>query len=125
MSQHVLLAVDAGIATLTFNRPEVYNAMDADMMIQFRAAAELVQKDPAVRVVVMKGAGKAFLAGGDVALFHQRRTELPELIVRCGRELHFGLLGGTRRLYGPQINLALGRTPQRAYIERPHLPSAR
>jgi 2-(1,2-epoxy-1,2-dihydrophenyl)acetyl-CoA isomerase len=102
MSQSVLLAVDAGVATLTFNRPQVYNAMDADMMIQFRAAAELVQKDRGVRVVVMKGAGKAFLAGGDVGLFHERRSELQDLIVRWGRELHFGLLA-LRRAPKPVI----------------------
>jgi 2-(1,2-epoxy-1,2-dihydrophenyl)acetyl-CoA isomerase len=91
VTQSVLLAVDGGVATLTFNRPQVMNAMDAEMMIQFRAAAELVERDPAVRVVVLRGAGPAFLAGGDVALFAQRLPELPELIVRWGREMHFGV----------------------------------
>jgi serine/threonine protein kinase len=43
MSQSVLLSVEEGVATLSFNRPQVFNAMDADMMLQFRAAAELVQ----------------------------------------------------------------------------------
>ena len=36
----VLLTVESGVATLAFNRPQVLNAMDADMMIQFRAVAE-------------------------------------------------------------------------------------
>ena len=92
MTQSVLLAVEASVATIAFNRPEVFNAMDGDMMIQFRAAAELVAKDPAVRAVVLRGEGKSFLAGGDVGLFHRHIRELPELIVRWGRELHFGLL---------------------------------
>ena len=92
MTQSILLAVEAGVATIAFNRPEVFNAMDGDMMIQFRAAAELVAKDPAVRAVVLRGEGKSFLAGGDVGLFHRHIRELPELIVRWGRELHFGLL---------------------------------
>jgi 2-(1,2-epoxy-1,2-dihydrophenyl)acetyl-CoA isomerase len=92
MTQSVLLAVEAGVATIAFNRPEVFNAMDGDMMIQFRAAAELVAKDPAVRAVVLRGEGKSFLAGGDVGLFHRHIRDLPELIVRWGRELHFGLL---------------------------------
>ena len=34
MSQSVLLTVQEGVATLSFNRPQVFNAMDADMMIQ-------------------------------------------------------------------------------------------
>ena len=92
MTQSVILNVEEGIATITFNRPELFNAMDADMMIEFRAAAELVQHDTAVRVVVLRGQGKAFLAGGDVGLFHSRIRELPEIIVRWGREMHFGVL---------------------------------
>jgi len=92
MTQSVLLAVDGGVATIAFNRPEVFNAMDGEMMIQFRAAAELAQKDPAVRVIVLRGEGKSFLAGGDVGAFHRHLRELPELILRWGREMHFGLL---------------------------------
>jgi 2-(1,2-epoxy-1,2-dihydrophenyl)acetyl-CoA isomerase len=102
VSQSVLLSVEEGVATLSFNRPQVLNAMDADMMLQFRAAAELVQKDPAVRAVVLRGEGKAFLAGGDVALFHQHIKELPELIVRWGREMHFAVLA-LRRMPKPVL----------------------
>jgi 2-(1,2-epoxy-1,2-dihydrophenyl)acetyl-CoA isomerase len=102
MSQALLLTVEERVATLSFNRPQVYNAMDADMMIQFRAAAELVQKDPAIRAVVLRGEGKAFLAGGDVALFHQHVKELPDLIVRWGREMHFGILA-LRRMAKPVL----------------------
>jgi 2-(1,2-epoxy-1,2-dihydrophenyl)acetyl-CoA isomerase len=92
MTQSVLLTIEGGVATIAFNRPEVFNAMDGDMMAQFRAAAERVEKDAAVRVIVLRGEGKAFLAGGDVGLFYRHLKELPELIVRWGRELHFGLL---------------------------------
>lgn len=102
MSQSVLLSVNDGVATLTFNRPAVFNAMDADMMLQFRAATELVQKDPAVRAVVLRGEGRAFLAGGDVAVFHQHIHDLPDLIVRLGREMHFGVLA-LRRMAKPVL----------------------
>lgn len=91
MSQSVLLSVADGVATLTFNRPQVRNAMDFETMTQFRAAAELVQNDAAVRALVLRGEGQAFLSGGDVALFAQRLAELPELIVRGGREMHFAI----------------------------------
>ena len=90
-NQLVLLTVEGGVATLAFNRPQILNAMDADMMIQFRAAAELVERDPAVRVILLRGEGAAFLAGGDVALFHQRLRDLPDIIVRWGREMHFAI----------------------------------
>ncbi|MEO8754482.1 MAG: enoyl-CoA hydratase-related protein [Casimicrobiaceae bacterium] len=91
MSQRLLLRIESGIATLSLNRPDVMNAMDGEMMIELRAASELVASDPEVRVVVLRGEGPAFCAGGDVALFHQRLDDLPRLIVQLGREMHFGL----------------------------------
>lgn len=91
MTQTVLLSYDAGVATITFNRPQVMNALDAQMMIEFRAAAEQVEHDSGVRAVVLRGAGRAFLTGGDVALFAERVTELPDVIVRWGREMHFAI----------------------------------
>ncbi len=62
----LLATLDSGILTLTLNRPEARNAMSGAMnqaLQQQLAAAEL---DPAVKVVVLTGAGKGFCAGGDV-----------------------------------------------------------
>jgi 2-(1,2-epoxy-1,2-dihydrophenyl)acetyl-CoA isomerase len=109
MSRAIELAVDAGIATLTFNRPEVMNAMDGDMMTELRAAAELAERDAGVRVVVLRGAGPAFIAGGDVAVFAQRLPELPELIVRWGRDLHFAIQA-LRRMGKPVLASVHGAT---------------
>jgi 2-(1,2-epoxy-1,2-dihydrophenyl)acetyl-CoA isomerase len=102
MSRSILLDVQDGVATLSFNRPQVLNAMDADMMIEFRAAAELVERDDSVRAVVLRGEGPGFIAGGDVSLFHQRLAELPELIVRWGREMHFAVQA-LRRMAKPVL----------------------
>jgi 2-(1,2-epoxy-1,2-dihydrophenyl)acetyl-CoA isomerase len=109
MSQSILLAVDSGIATLTFNRPQVMNAMDADMMIELRAAAELIERDPAVRVVVLRGEGNAFIAGGDVGLFARRLADLSEVIVRWGREMHFAVQA-LRRMDKPVLASVHGAT---------------
>jgi 2-(1,2-epoxy-1,2-dihydrophenyl)acetyl-CoA isomerase len=89
MTRAVLLEIESGVATISLNRPAVMNAMDTDTMIQLRAAAELVQRDPLVRVIVVRGEGEAFCAGGDVALFHEHIRELPDLVRRIGREMHF------------------------------------
>lgn len=62
----LLASLDAGVLTLTLNRPDARNAMSAAMnqaLQQQLAAAEL---DPAVRCIVLTGAGKGFCAGGDV-----------------------------------------------------------
>ncbi len=58
-----------GIATLCFNRPEVLNALDVPTARAFREAAMPLSEDPAVRCIVLKGNGRAFVAGGDLAGF--------------------------------------------------------
>lgn len=70
------LQVDAGIATITLNRPDKRNAITDDMRSDFIAALERVTADDSVRAVVLTGAGKGFCAGGDVAGM-QRRMDAP------------------------------------------------
>ncbi len=65
-TKDLLARLDAGILTLTMNRPDARNAMSRAMntaLQQQLAAAEL---DPAVKCIVLTGAGKGFCAGGDV-----------------------------------------------------------
>jgi 2-(1,2-epoxy-1,2-dihydrophenyl)acetyl-CoA isomerase len=50
----------------------------------------------------LRGEGKAFVSGGDVALFHQHIEELPEAIVRWGRDMHFAILA-LRRMAKPVL----------------------
>jgi methylglutaconyl-CoA hydratase len=56
----------AGILTITMNRPDVHNAFDDKQIARFIAALEAAAADPAVRVVVIAGAGRNFSAGGDI-----------------------------------------------------------
>jgi len=58
------------IATIRFNRPEVLNALDEAGALSFLAAVETVASDPDMRVVVIAGQGRAFMAGGDLGRFH-------------------------------------------------------
>lgn len=63
----VLLSVDArGIATVTLNRPEVGNAYNADLLAGVIGGLEKLAADPAVRALVIRGAGKHFQAGADI-----------------------------------------------------------
>jgi len=67
---HTEFAIDGPIATLTFNRPEARNAMTWEMYEALVAACDSVDVDPAIRVLVFRGAGgKAFVAGTDIAQF--------------------------------------------------------
>lgn len=67
----IQLKVDdvTGIATLTFDRPAVFNALDIAMARAFRDAVMDIAERSGVRCVVLTGAGKAFMAGGDVGAF--------------------------------------------------------
>ncbi len=58
--------VTAGVATLTFNRPDQFNAMNAAMMREIITALEQIHADPAVRVAVITGAGRGFMGGADL-----------------------------------------------------------
>lgn len=67
MTETITITTDArGVATLTLNRPERHNAMSAQMIAELQAAAEALGADPAVRAVVLTGAGASFCAGGDL-----------------------------------------------------------
>lgn len=59
-----------GVATLTMNRPEARNALSLDMRKAMRERLLDCERDPQVRVVLFKGAGEHFMAGGDVKRFH-------------------------------------------------------
>ena len=69
MAQDLIESFDAGIATLTLNRPEARNALTREMMAALADALPRLALDPAVRAVVLTGAGNAFFAGGDVKGF--------------------------------------------------------
>lgn len=56
-----------GVATLTFNRPEALNAIDVPLAEAFLAAVRELTDVPGLRCIVLTGAGRAFMAGGDVA----------------------------------------------------------
>lgn len=72
MSQDLLETIEGGIATLTMNRPEARNALSLAMFDGLSEALPRLANDPAVRLVVLTGAGAAFCSGGDVKGFAQR-----------------------------------------------------
>lgn len=77
---NLLLESREGIAFLTVNRPKVLNALNAETMGELDAAVTALAADPAVRAVILTGAGeKAFVAGADI-------NELAEASPVSGRE---------------------------------------
>ncbi len=66
MEYDFLYEVSDGVATLTFNRPEVMNALTFEVYAQLRDLFEALRYDDTVRAVVLTGAGDNFCSGGDV-----------------------------------------------------------
>ena len=73
------------IALVTIDRPEVHNALNFLAIEQFAAAIERAHADPALRVLVLTGAGKrAFCAGGDLRELASYVTEADGRLVSAG-----------------------------------------
>jgi enoyl-CoA hydratase/carnithine racemase len=66
MGYDFLYEVGDGVATVTFNRPEVLNALTFPVYAQLRDLFEAVRYDDAVKAIILTGAGDAFCSGGDV-----------------------------------------------------------
>ena len=62
----LLADLDAGVLTLTLNRPEARNAMTGPMIAALAEQLAIAELAPAVKCVVLTGAGRGFCAGGDV-----------------------------------------------------------
>jgi 2-(1,2-epoxy-1,2-dihydrophenyl)acetyl-CoA isomerase len=84
----VILARAAGVATLTLNRPEAFNALDMTLGRDLFHAVLEADDDAAVRAIVVTGAGKAFCAGGDVKAFAENLDHIGALIKELTTYLH-------------------------------------
>jgi enoyl-CoA hydratase/carnithine racemase len=76
---------EGGVTTLTLDRPDQFNALSEALIGELAEALEAVAKDPAVRVVVLAGAGRAFCAGHDLREMRARPDPEwhRELFARC------------------------------------------
>src|SRR5690349_13213946 len=64
--QPVLFEQVGNVAVITFNRPRVHNAINAEMADAIAAHVATVESDPAIRVAIIAGRGKSFCAGADL-----------------------------------------------------------
>jgi 2-(1,2-epoxy-1,2-dihydrophenyl)acetyl-CoA isomerase len=71
----VLVRREEGIAWITLDRPDSLNSMSLELMDSLVVALEQLASDPSVRCVGLRGSGRAFCAGGDIADIARRREE--------------------------------------------------
>ena len=88
MTDTVLLERRGAAAIVTLNRPEKLNALDEALMRDLDRVTREVAEDAAVRAVMLRGAGRAFMAGGDVAFFHAHLDSLGPRFEEMGQGFH-------------------------------------
>ena len=98
----VLYEVRDAVATITLNRPEAYNALNLTLARDLFQAVLEADEDPAVRCIVVTGAGKAFCAGGDVKDFADNPQSIGILVKELTTYLH-GAVSRLARLAAQRI----------------------
>ncbi len=81
-TQRMIAEKDGAIGWMIFNNPERRNAISLDMWQAMPAILDAFDRDPAIRVIVLKGAGdKAFISGADISQFEKQRSS-PETVAQ-------------------------------------------
>ncbi|MEK6709176.1 MAG: enoyl-CoA hydratase-related protein [Nitrospinota bacterium] len=96
----LLYEVQDRVATVTFNRPEVLNALNAQAVEELGEALQRARADPSVKALILTGAGsKAFAAGADIRLLAAQDVPGARALSRKGQ----GILRGLETLGKPSI----------------------
>ena len=96
MTDQLLVETDGAVGWITFNNPAKHNALSVAMWRALPQALDRLEADPAIRVIVLKGAGeRAFISGADISEFATQRAS--EAAVAAYDEL---AEGATQRLRG-------------------------
>src|SRR5215203_3979500 len=100
------LEVDGRIGTLTLNRPDAFNAMSPEMILEMTVAFAWLADRSGLRGLIVTGAGKEFCAGGDVNTFkdgvQSEEIDLPSEVRRGAEALHQAIVD-LRRVPFPVI----------------------
>ncbi|WP_317928594.1 enoyl-CoA hydratase/isomerase family protein [Halioxenophilus sp. WMMB6] len=87
----VLLTIDGHIARIRFNRPECLNAVDVGTSQGLLKAATEISQAEDVRVIILTGEGRSFMAGGDLAFFREAGPAAPDAAHAVISPMHQGL----------------------------------
>jgi 2-(1,2-epoxy-1,2-dihydrophenyl)acetyl-CoA isomerase len=104
-SEHLLIDIADGVATLTFNRPERLNALSRDMINTAITTLEKFALDPEIGCIVVTGAERGFCAGGDVQAMNEGAGRDLSFEARLDRQRYSHRLSGL--LYSiPKVTIA-------------------
>jgi 2-(1,2-epoxy-1,2-dihydrophenyl)acetyl-CoA isomerase len=102
----VLYAAEAGVATLTMNRPQVLNALNDELLAGLRDGLARAKADDGVRALLLTGAGRGFCAGADLAVGAQRTGPID--VEQSLRERYHPIVLAMRRCPKPIVGAVNG-----------------
>lgn len=82
--ENIIFEKEESIAVITFNRPEAMNALNNQTRAEFRQAIDEVAADDSIKVLILTGSGKSFVAGSDIKEFNSTTPYAAHNIVRLG-----------------------------------------
>lgn len=65
--ENIIFEIEGNVAVIKFNRPKAMNSINRDVMTEFDDALDKIEADISIKVLVLTGEGKAFVAGADIA----------------------------------------------------------
>ena len=74
MDKVVLYETNEGVAVITFNRPDRYNAVNQDLVDGISKSLDRAKNDQSIRAIIITGSGKGFCAGADMTVFEEDVT---------------------------------------------------
>lgn len=92
----ILFEVNNNVARITMNRPEAANALNVDMAKDLMQASLRCSEDPAIRAVILTGAGRLFSGGGDLKSFAAHGDNMPYHLKEVTTYLHAAVSRFTR-----------------------------
>ena len=106
--ENVLVKIENGIAVLTLNRPEQLNAMNRQMMDEIINAIAAINANEAVKVAVIRGEGRAFMAGADIKEYGSQSAEEFISFQEKGKQLYQSIETSSKPWIAAVKGFALG-----------------
>lgn len=88
MYETLLFSKDEAVATISFNRINHMNSFNKTMGDELESLTEIVKADNSIKVVLLKGAGPLFMAGGDIQFFYNSLDTMPVGVMKIVRTLN-------------------------------------
>ncbi|HMO61276.1 MAG TPA: enoyl-CoA hydratase-related protein [Ferruginibacter sp.] len=105
----LLTSLDAGILTITINRPDKLNALNKAVFTDLDKVVDEINSNPEIKSAIITGAGpKAFVAGADIAEFSSFSKEQAAALAKSGQDIFFKIEQSPKPIIAAVNGFALG-----------------